>query len=75
MSERQKLVAAVGDLLLIIDRMHSRYQDDVSQGRAERMEELCREGREIAQPIIDSYPFGYGRSKTRLSTPTTGEKR
>lgn len=62
MSERKKLVVAVGELSMIVQRMYSRYQDDVSQGRAERMQELFEQAQLLAQPIIDRYPFEYGRA-------------
>ncbi|UIJ43751.1 hypothetical protein LZK98_11680 [Sphingomonas cannabina] len=61
MSERQELVVAVGDLYRIIQKMWARYSDDVSPNRADDMERLYLQAEPIAQPIIDRYPFGYGR--------------
>lgn len=60
MSEKAKLVAAVLDLYQIGQRLHHRYQDDVSPNRADDMVRLYEQLAKIAQPIIDSHPYGYG---------------
>lgn len=63
MSERKRLVRTVGDLLGIIEEMHNTYQNDVATNRAERMAQLSANGRAMAQPVLNNYPPGYGRSK------------
>lgn len=61
MSERKRLVAAISDLLSIIENMHADFQNDVSQGRAEKMNSHADKAKLIARPILDRYPPEYGK--------------
>lgn len=70
---KRQLVGTVVALQGIIQEMFAAYANDVSQGRAERMEKLLREGTAIGQPVINAFPYDYPYQVRRLDRPSSIE--
>lgn len=64
-----KLVAAIRDLYIIGQKLYGRYTNDVAPNRADEMAKLNARLAQIAQPIIDRYPFEYGIEHSVLASP------
>jgi len=72
MSEPSKgeLLAAVCHLQNLCDRLHGRYANDVSPNRAQQMNDILSQSRDVSQPLVNRFAaYQIENAMRRYPTP------